>query len=236
MFVLILHLFFYLLCLQSPALTKSGELSHSALNNLILHTDIQLIMDHFGSRVNLSIPDKNGNALLHNAAYGGRVELVIFLLQLGANSEQINLHRMTPLQLAMVAGHDEVTEVLKQHTTHTVKEQATDVDSSEIRDISETITCSRNQSKDWLQNTRWSRYLTSRWIALEEGDRILRELPECSCMLPVVSASSLSYDEFVQSYLARRKPVLITGLVDSWLAWNNWKKNEILKRQAIQFE
>ena len=216
-------LFFYLICLQSPSLTGSGELSHSVLNKLILHTDIQLIVDHFGSRLNLSISDWNGNTLLHNAAYGGRVELVTFLLQLGSNSEQRNHHGVTPLQLAMAAGHGEVTKVLKQH-------------SSEIRDMSETFTCSRNQSKDWLRYTRWSQYLASNWIAPEEGDRILHELPECSCTLPVVSASSLSYEDFMHSYLARRKPVLITGLVDSWPAWNNWKKNEILKRQAIQFE
>ena len=192
---------FTFICLQSPTLTHNGDLSHSALNKLIQHTDIELIADHFGPLLNLSIPDRSGNTLLHNAAYGGRVELVTSLLQLGANLEQENLYGVTPLQLAIAAGHEEVIDVFIEHGARvgnvcTVKETGIG-DSSEIGDDdyqlscsisetqSETSTCSRNQSKEWLQYTRWSQYLASNWIVPEEGERILQELPECSCALPV---------------------------------------------------
>lgn len=245
----------YIVC-QPAAVTSKGELSLYALNKVILHTDIELIADHFGHHLNLSIVDKSGNSLLHNAAYGGRNKLVKFLLQLGADLEMMNHNNMTPLQLAIAGGHEEVINILMHHGARdnsvcTSKEgkasgnqEDADGNGAIIKNTNSsktlkcmrtwfsTSTCSRhwNHSGKWLPDDKWNKYISSEWIGAEQGKSFLKELHGCGCELQVVSASDLGYEEFVHNYLAKRKPVLITGLVDFWPAWSNWRKEKFMNR------
>lgn len=205
-------------------------LSLSELNRAILHTDLQLVVSHLGSYFNISMLDKSGNTLLHNSAYGGRKALVVFLLNNGANVHQMNSFGLTPLQLARYGGHTEVAAILQEHIQAytTGGHCPADQESSEQGRM-----CSRygNSSNEWLDPLKWEQYLSSQWLgSRNESTAFLRQLPKCACELPVLLGTSLSWEEFSMRFFATRQPVLLTGLMDQWPAWKNWKKKKLLER------
>ena len=221
----------------------------SNLNQLILHSDLELVVLLLGHHLNLSLVDRVGNTLLHNAAYGGRRHLVAFLIQQGVEVGQRNHYGLTPLQMAIAGNHRDVVDTLVQHGAHEGEGDCMfgggkgDEGGGGLGEgincgiqnwiQSRTRLCSRpgNRSEKWLDRSTWEMYLSSEWIEEEEeGRRMLQELPKCACDIPVVSSISLTSEDFTRWYLARRQPVLLRGMVESWPAWKNWRKGELLNR------
>ena len=56
----------------------------------------------------------NGTTALHEAVKAGKIKNVITLLYWSANSNVTNAQKETPLHLALVAGHEDIVEVLKR--------------------------------------------------------------------------------------------------------------------------
>ena len=85
----------------------------SDLNSAILHTDLELIVSHFGPRLDLSsVNDAWGNTMLHTAAYAGRRGLVEFLIKHKVPVNVKNVFGQTPRVLAEMAGHRDVSRLL----------------------------------------------------------------------------------------------------------------------------
>ncbi len=73
---------------------------------------LKLLLDQQRDAVNL--PDARGYAALHYVAYGGHLEAVRFLLDIGADVAAVSLDplRNTPLHAAASSGHAEVVRLL----------------------------------------------------------------------------------------------------------------------------
>lgn len=64
---------------------------------------------------NINVKDKEGNSLLHAAAWGGNKELVKYLQKTGLSLKDKNEMNMTPLDLALSRGNHEVEEWIVKH-------------------------------------------------------------------------------------------------------------------------
>ena len=59
-----------------------------------------------------SVPDGKGVTVLNYAASSGNIDLIMLVVLNGANVNQQDVHRKTPLMRAREAGHDEAVELL----------------------------------------------------------------------------------------------------------------------------
>lgn len=62
-----------------------------------------------------SVVDQEGNTLLHNAAYGGRIDLVKFLLSADLPLNTKNQFGLTPLDLSCAGHFCNLAELLASH-------------------------------------------------------------------------------------------------------------------------
>lgn len=74
---------------------------------------VQLLLEHMGPQ---GLEDESGKMAVHQAAEGGRAEIMAFLLGRGeaAGTRGDECH-MTPLMLASLHGHEEVVQMLHHH-------------------------------------------------------------------------------------------------------------------------
>ncbi|XP_060209766.1 potassium channel AKT1 [Lycium barbarum] len=100
------------LLVDNGAKLSAGDVGHFACvaveqNNLSLLKDI---VRHGGD---VTLPKINGSSALHVAVCEGNMEIVKYLLDRGANVDQVDEHGWTPRDLAVQQGHEDIKELFE---------------------------------------------------------------------------------------------------------------------------
>ena len=199
-----------------------------ALDEVILHSDIELVMKHpVFSNIKLSeLVDSQYNTLLHAAAYAGRQKLLKKLLEFVSHSNDKskfeNIYEQTPRSLAVLAGYSDLADMLK----HFDNDGMNFVENS-----------NRDAAKDPViasQLYNWKMYLDSGWNI---RTRLLNDLnishPLCSEIIPIVSAVNMTTEIFNREVVSKHIPVLIHYPIHGkrrWKAWKHWRRKEFIER------
>ncbi len=222
-------------------------LTLQAINSLITHRDIDLILEYIQrehTTLNVTtLLDQAGNTILHLAVYGGRRELVRALLDANlVTVDSRNYHGITPLHFAF-AGH--FCKLAKELVTYGARYDAIDGFGRLPHDVmsysqvlcspltsSDKGTSERSQEvafqTDISKSSLWNKYIASGWNPTSsQGPVAFQGLGDCGID---VRNSSLTSEDFVRQYKAIYRPVLIQGLVRSWPAWNHWTREALLQR------
>lgn len=95
-----------------PVPATAQESLISAINQGTLQEVVNIVTTH---SVDLNAPDENGMSPLQHAAYKGSLPMVKYLLEEGAEVNQLNKERYTPLMFAAIGGHTAVVSHLLEH-------------------------------------------------------------------------------------------------------------------------
>ena len=83
-----------------------------SLNSVVSHKDLELLVDHFHSHLDLSnLTDIHGNNLLHVASYAGRNSAVKILLNKRLPINKRNNMELLSIDLAFMVGHDSIVDI-----------------------------------------------------------------------------------------------------------------------------
>ena len=232
-------------CLYIPSTQVRGfqRLTLQSLNSAISHHDIQMVLEFLQPRLNVkSLLDHQGNTLLHHAAYGGRMELVKFLLDAHMSVNSKNHFGLTPLYLACAGHFYNIAELLlaasgsekvtwsgdlparTQKTWRTCKHLVTNFHGSLSKAPMSNGGLNTVFEPDAAQKLLWQRYIDSGWVSPQ---RVGGNLERCEID---VRNSSFLPEDFLTQYKGAHRPLVIQGLTGAWSAWKHWTKKELVKR------
>lgn len=174
-----------------------------------------------------SVVDQEGNTLLHNAAYGGRIDLVKFLLSADLPLNTKNQFGLTPLDLSCAGHFCNLAELLASHGARGTwsseeckcEDLVTELHKSPTLGVPNTI-----HEPDRSQSMLWQHYVDSGWASSPGAATANHD-----CGIDVRN-SSFSLENYLSWYKSTRRPLVIQGLTGSWRAWKHWTKAELVKR------
>lgn len=107
----------YLLTTEAAQLVNAVNLQgRSPLHIAVLHKHAKLAQDMLDKGAHINLPDTAGYTPLHEAAEANDPAMARLLIDAGADvAKSQQLHRVTPLILAIKAGAKEIVELLLQH-------------------------------------------------------------------------------------------------------------------------
>ena len=196
----------------------------TALNDVILHEDIRLILKHFlVTDIKLSqLLDAHNNTVLHVAAYAGRIKLVETLLQFISDSPNFkNVYGQTPRHLAMQGGYTNIASLfpLNNNEDGTVENGGDNGGANDRRAVTE------------FEQLNWKRYLNSGWNVEQHSlDDLNSSYSLCSQVLPIVK----KLNKKIMSH--HHMPLLIYSQdmgEKKWNAWRNWRKRDLIERYGV---
>ena len=232
----------YFFLIFSSQVRGPQKLTLRSLNSAISHQDIQMALEFLQPPLNVnSLLDHQGNTLLHHAAYGGRVDLVKFLLDAHVPVSSKNHFGLTPFDLACAGHFYDIAELLaarrskrapwsSELPTMTVKTRwACEHLVTSLRGSLPEAPMSNSGlntvfEPDTSQKLLWQCYIDSGWISPQE---VAGNLEKCAID---VRNSSFSPEDFLTQYKSAHRPLVIQGLTGAWGTWKHWTKKELVKR------
>lgn len=232
----------YFFLIFSSQVRGSQRLTLRSLNSAISHQDIQMALEFLQPPLNVnSLLDHQGNTLLHHAAYGGRVDLVKFLLDAHMPVGSKNHFGLTPLDLACAGHFYDIAELLAARrskrapwsselpamtvkTRWTCEHLVTSLRGSLPEAPMSNSGLNTVFEPDTSQKLLWQCYIDSGWISPQE---VAGNLEKCAID---VRNSSFSPEDFLTQYKSAHRPLVIQGLTGAWDAWKHWTKKELVKR------
>ena len=206
--------------------TDFHSLTAEDLNSVTTHRDIELVVTRWPSLDLGSVVDRDGNTLLHEAAYSGRVQLVEFLTKRLQQVNPINSFGLTPLHLALAGGHTGVAEALRARGAENVSAD----DDSWMRVGEEKwegdggVCIDQSCSRQGVDDDAWRRYLASGWVHPSD-------IPNTLSGCEISSRSGgMTGEEFRSTFYAHYRPVVLKGLMESWPAWEHWTRDALLEK------
>jgi hypothetical protein len=191
--------------------------------------------------------DSVGWTPLHFACTGGLVSLIKLLLENGANPNAQNREHRTPLHIACAHGDAQVVAMLVAHGADYHLRDVYDVSSWEIvtnpgpiypDDAMRFLNISQRKAKQINRQVRPEEIddLEMRRIRTwDSGDggwstiRLKDFENDTSCEgIDQYWADEITADELFQNHFAHGSPVLIRGLLNSWDAINNYRRDTIV--------
>ena len=114
-----------------------------------------------------SLVDQQGNTLLHNAAYGGRMDLVKFLLNSHVPLNPKNQFGLTPLDLSYAGHFCNVAELLVTHGAKRTRSSGECNREDFVTDLPKSLVpiIDAILEHDSSQYLLWQRYVDSGWIS-----------------------------------------------------------------------
>lgn len=237
-----MYVFIYFFLISFTQVRGSQRLSLQSLNSAISHHDIQMVLEFLQPPLNVnSLLDHQGNTLLHHAAYGGRLELVKFLLDAHMSVSSKNHFGLTPLDLACAGHFYNIADLLAgssservtwsselptrtQKTRRTCKHLVTNFHGSLSEAPMSNGGLNTVFEPDASQKLLWQRYIDSGWISQK---KVTENLERCAID---IRNSSFSPEDFLTQYKGAHRPLVIQGLAGTWSAWKHWTKKELVKR------
>ena len=182
---------------------------------------MELLVDHFHSHLDLSsLTDVHGNKLIHVASYAGRNSTVEFLLNKGLPINKRNNMEVLPIDLAFMAGHDSIVDMLSK--VNGLQYKNSNPICTTLSSNCAVYSKSKFNLLSWYQSV-------SGWISSSDYD--ISNLI-CSHMV-TVQASNINSEQFLMTVEKHHVPIVLQDVANDWPALQHWTKDQLVQRYSI---